>query len=130
VSKLFAFGANSSVDGLKKDQTGVFASFVKRCQSEYKQLSPSPEKWSQLMGGLRAMWRMEPNFTKQKLASLEVPTTISDGDHDEIIKLEHTKRMASEIPRAQLVIQHQVSHFAMLQNPSQFNKAVIDFLTA
>jgi pimeloyl-ACP methyl ester carboxylesterase len=130
VSKLFAFGANSSVNGLKKDQTGIFASFVKRCQTEYKQLSPAPEKWSQLVDGLRVMWRTEPNFTKQKLETLKVPTAISDGDHDEIIKLEHTKRMASEIPNAQLVIQHEVSHFAMLQNPSQFNKAVIDFLTA
>ena len=130
VSKLFAFGANSSVNGLKKDQTGIFASFVKRCQTEYKQLSPAPEKWSQLVDGLRVMWRTEPNFTKQKLETLKVPTAISDGDHDEIIKLEHTKRMASEIPNAQLVIQHEVSHFAMLQNPSQFNKAIIDFLTA
>ena len=128
VSKLFAFGANSTVDGLKRDQTGVFSSFVRRCKSEYRQLSPSPEKWSQLVAGLGGMWRTEPNFTKQKLGSLKVPTTISDGDHDEIIKLEHTKRIAGEIPRAQLAIQREVSHFAMLQNPTQFNKAVIDFL--
>ena len=103
---------------------------LRRCKSEYKQLSPFPEKWSQLVTGLGGMWRTEPNFTKQKLGSLKVPTTISDGDHDEIIKLEHTKRIAGEIPRAQLAIQHEVSHFAMLQNPTQFNKAVIDFLGA
>ena len=130
VSKLFAFGANSSVAGLKRDQTGVFASFVERCKAEYRQLSPSPGKWSQLVGGLRDMWRTQPDFTRQQLSSLKVATTISDGDHDEIIKSEHTKRIANEIPGAQLVIQHEVSHFAMLQNPGQFNKAVIDFLAA
>jgi pimeloyl-ACP methyl ester carboxylesterase len=130
VSKLFAFGANGTVDGLKRDQTGMVASFIKRCQSEYKQLSPTPEKWWQLVAGLRGMWRAEPNFTRQKLQSLKVPITISDGDHDEIIKLEHTKRIASEIPGARLEILQGVSHFAMLQNPAQFNKAVIDFLTA
>ena len=129
VSRLFAFGANSTGDGLKRDQTGIFASFAKRCKNEYKQLSPSPEKWPQLVSGLRAMWGAEPNFTNQKLETLKVPTTISDGDHDEIIKLEHTKRIATEIPHAQLAIQQGVSHFAMLQNPAQFNKAVIDFLT-
>ena len=128
VSKLFAFGANSSAAGLKRDRTGVFASFVARCQTEYRQLSPSPEKWSQLMGGLRGMWRTQPNFTKEQLRSLKVATAISDGDHDEIIKLDHTRMIASEIPGAQLVIQPGVSHFAMLQNPDQFNKAVIDFL--
>ena len=130
VSKLFAFGANSSTAGLKRDQTGVFASFVERCRTEYRQLSPSPEKWPQLMGGLRGMWRTQPHFTRQQLRSLRVATTISDGDHDEIIKFEHTRRIATEIPGARLVMQHEVSHFAMLQNPDQFNKAVIDFLAA
>jgi pimeloyl-ACP methyl ester carboxylesterase len=130
VSKLFAFGANSSAARLKRDQTGVFASFVARCQTEYRQLSPSPEKWSQLVGGLRGMWRTQPNFTKEQLRSLKVATAISDGDHDEIIKLEDTRRIASEIPSAQMMIQPGVSHFAMLQNPEQFNKAVIDFLAA
>ena len=130
VSKLFAFGANSSVDGLKKDtsRTRVFASFVARCKTEYAQLSPHPEKWSLLMDSLRVMWRSEPNFTKRRLASLNIPTTLSDGDHDEIIKSDHTKQIADEIPGARLVIQHEVSHFAMLQNPRQFNETVIDFL--
>jgi pimeloyl-ACP methyl ester carboxylesterase len=129
VSKLFAFGANTSVDGLKKDQTGVLATFVERSKIEYKQLSPSPEKWSQLLRGLRVMWHTEPNFTKQVLESLKVPTTVSDGDHDEIINLEHTKSMAREIPSAHLAIQREVSHFAMLQNPDQFNRAVLESLT-
>ena len=73
---------------------------------------------------------MEPNLTKQKLGSLNAPTTISDGEHDEIINLEHTKRIANEIPHAQFAVQRGVSHFAMLQNPTQFNKILNDFLTA
>jgi pimeloyl-ACP methyl ester carboxylesterase len=129
ISKLFAFGANSTIRGVTRDRTGIFASFVKRCESEYRQLSPYPEKWPQLVAGLHNMWRTEPNFTKQKLGSLTIPTIISDGDHDEIIGVEHTKRIASEIPRAQLGIQRGVSHFAMLQNPTQFNKTVIEFLS-
>jgi len=76
------------------------------------------------------MWGTEPNFTKQKLATVNVPIAISAGEHDEIIRREHTKQIAREIPGARLVIQPDVSHFAMLQNAPQFNKAMIEFLKA
>ena len=131
ISRLFAFGANSSLDGLKANgaRSGVFASYGRRCKAEYALLSPHPERWPQLVDGLRVMWRREPNFTEQNLAAVKVPTTISDGEYDEVIKRDHTERMARVIPSARLVILPEVSHFAMLQNPIQFNKSVIEFLT-
>jgi pimeloyl-ACP methyl ester carboxylesterase len=130
VSKLFAFGANSSRDGLKANgpRSGVFPTYADRCKAEYALLSPHPERWAQLLGGLRVMWRKEPNFTKQNLAAVKAATTISDGEYDEMIKRDHTERMARAIPGARLVILPKVSHFAMLQNPVQFNKSVIEFL--
>jgi pimeloyl-ACP methyl ester carboxylesterase len=132
VSRLFAFGANSSLDGLKANgaKSSVFVSYGRRCKAEYALLSPHPEKWPQLVDGLRVMWRREPNFTERNLAAVKVPTAISDGEYDEIIKRDHTERMARIIPSARLVILPEVSHFAMLQNPVQFNKSVIEFLTA
>jgi pimeloyl-ACP methyl ester carboxylesterase len=131
VSRLFAFGANSSLDGLKANgaRSPVFASFSARCRIEYAVLSSYPERWGQLVEGLRVMWRTEPNFTKQKLAAVNLPTTISDGEYDEIIKRDHTEMMAHAIRDARLVIQPGVSHFAMLQNPAQFNDALMEFLT-
>jgi pimeloyl-ACP methyl ester carboxylesterase len=75
------------------------------------------------------MWRSEPHFTKQQLAAIKVPITICDGEYDEIIKREHTKEIAAGINSARLVILTNVSHFAMLQNPVQFNQAIIEFLT-
>jgi pimeloyl-ACP methyl ester carboxylesterase len=36
--------------------------------------------------------------------------------------------MARAIPGARLVIQPNVSHFAMLQNPEQFNRTLAQFL--
>ena len=132
ISKLFAFGANSTLGGLKPNgaKSAVFAAYAARCKIEYAELSPHPEKWPQLMDGLRAMWRTEPNFTNEKLASINAPTMISDGEYDEIIKPEHTRYMATAIPGAQLAIEPNTSHFAMLQNPAQFNKILLDFLTA
>jgi pimeloyl-ACP methyl ester carboxylesterase len=132
VSSLFAFGGNSSLDGLKANgaRSPVFASFSARCRTEYAVLSSHPERWTQLVEGLRVMWRAEPNFTKQQLAAVNLPTTISDGEYDEIIKRDHTEMLAHAIRDARLVIQPGVSHFAMLQNPAQFNSVLIDFLTA
>ena len=117
VSKLFAFGANCCVGGLKKHgaKSPVFEAFVKRCAAEYAVMSPAPEKWPQLLSGLRRMWRSEPEFTEQMLAMIKTPTAICDGEYDEIIQREETERMSREIPNARLIIQPQVSHFAMLQ---------------
>ena len=130
VVKLFAFGANSTPDGLRPNgaRSPVFVAYAQRCQAEYRKLSPHPEKWPQLVDGLRAMWRSQPSFAKQKLAGIKTPTAVSDGEYDEIIKREHTEAMARQIPGARLVMLPRVSHFAMLQNAVQFNDALLDFL--
>ena len=51
-----------------------------------------------------------------------------DGDHDEAIKRPHTEYIAATIPGAGLLIQPNVSHFSFLQDPEQFNEAVLHFL--
>jgi pimeloyl-ACP methyl ester carboxylesterase len=132
VARLFAFGANASPDGMIGGgaRSRVFAAFAARCRAEYAKLSPHPERWPQLVDGLRPMWRSEPRFSARQMASVQAPTAIADGDHDEIIRREHTAFMSRQIPGARLVILPQVSHFAMLQDPGGFNRAVIEFLAA
>jgi pimeloyl-ACP methyl ester carboxylesterase len=75
------------------------------------------------------MWRSQPSFSKGKLAGITAPTAVSDGDYDEIIERRHTEAMSRQIPGARLVMLPRVSHFAMLQNPAQFNDALLAFLT-
>jgi pimeloyl-ACP methyl ester carboxylesterase len=130
ITKLFAFGANTSNSGLKKGGAGskVFSEYAARCKTEYANLSPRPDRWPQLNEGLRAMWRSEPNFTAQELGSIVTPTAISDGMYDEIIMPLHVKQIAKTIPRAKLIIQPEVGHFAMLQDPLQFNQVLLEFL--
>ena len=74
------------------------------------------------------MWADEPNYTAADLARIATPTAIVDGDHDEAIKRDHTEYLARSIPGAKLIILRDVSHFAMLQDPAQFNAATIGFL--
>jgi pimeloyl-ACP methyl ester carboxylesterase len=50
------------------------------------------------------------------------------GDHDEAIKREHTEYIAATIPHAGLLILPNTSHFAFLQDPRQFNFAILHFL--
>jgi pimeloyl-ACP methyl ester carboxylesterase len=131
VSRLFAFGANSTPDGLRPHgaRSPVFTAYAQRCQAEYPQLSPRPDKWTQLVDGLRAMWRSQPSFSREQFARITAPTAVADGEYDEIIKREHTVAMSGQIPGARLVMLPRVSHFAMLQDPAQFNAALLDFLT-
>lgn len=72
-------------------------------------------------------WEFE-NFTKEQLNSIKVPTWIVDADHDEGIKREDTEYMAAQIPNAGLLIQPDVSHFSLIQDPEQFNNDILHFL--
>jgi len=130
VSGLFAFGANTNLQGLIAGgaRTKVFQQFSERCSREYRVLSPRPEKWPTLNAGLSSMWRSQPTFTKAQLSSIRIPVAVADGEHDEIIKAEHTRKMAADIPGAQLVIMDKVSHFALLQDPPGFNAHLLQFV--
>jgi pimeloyl-ACP methyl ester carboxylesterase len=130
MSGLVAFGANTTLDGLKAGgaRTRVFQLFSSRCRAEYLSMSPHPERWPELQRGLGVMWRTQPTFSKQQLATIKMPVMVADGEYDEIIKPEHTRQIAASIQDARLSIMSEVSHFAMLQDPSQFNAVLGEFL--
>jgi pimeloyl-ACP methyl ester carboxylesterase len=132
VARLFSFGANSSLDGMKPggSRSALFTTYTSRCMREHAILSPHPEKWPQLVDGLRRMWRTQASFPQERLTALQMPVTVCDGEHDEIIRREHTERIAAAIPGAKLVLLPGVSHFAMVQNPEQFSQALLEFLDA
>ena len=130
VDKLFAFGANISPEGLKPNggKSHVFRLFADWCRKEYSLLSPHPERWQQLVDNLRPMWRKEPNFDWQMLRNITLPVAILYAEHDEIIKREHSERIADELSNSKFVLLPNVSHFALLQDSSRFNNEMIKFL--
>jgi pimeloyl-ACP methyl ester carboxylesterase len=131
VARVFAFGGNITPGGYKPNGSSapVFAAYVRRCRAEYAKLAPDPEQWPALLRAMGPMWRTDPGMARPLLAALRVPVTVADGEHDEIIKREHTEMMARLIPGASLRILPECSHFAMLQKPDDFNRAVIEFLS-
>ena len=74
------------------------------------------------------MWANQPHWTRDDLARITVPTWIVDADHDEAIERSNTELMADAIPKAGLLLQPEVSHFSMLQDPAQFTADVLRFL--
>jgi pimeloyl-ACP methyl ester carboxylesterase len=129
LSKLFAFAANSDPGGVKDvDQSPVFTAFIARARKEYQKLSPTPTQYDSFLAQITKMWQTQPHWTAADLAGIKVPTWIVDADHDEAIKRDNTLFMADNIPNSGLLIEPQVSHFAFLQDPEQFNAAVLHFL--
>jgi pimeloyl-ACP methyl ester carboxylesterase len=124
---LFAFGANTDTSGAIEggDKSPVIVAYLNRVGEEYKRLSKTPGQYDAFIAQIAPMWESEPQYTAAQLGTIRVPTTIADGQYDEIIKQSHDRYMASTIPGARLVILPNVSHFAMLQNPALFNSAVL-----
>jgi pimeloyl-ACP methyl ester carboxylesterase len=129
LSKLFAFAANSDPSGVKDvNQSPVFTAFIARAKTEYEKLSPTPTEYDAFLAQIIKMWETQPHWTADDLAGIKVPTWIVDADHDEAIKRDNTLFMADHIRSSGLLIEPQVSHFAFLQDPQQFNTDVLHFL--
>jgi pimeloyl-ACP methyl ester carboxylesterase len=110
------------------DNNPTFARFIARSGQDYARLSPTPADFAAFKAAIQHMWDTEPNYTAADLARIKTPVAIADGDHDEAIRREHTDYLAHAIPGASLVILPDASHFAMLQQPAEFNRAMLDFL--
>ena len=64
------------------------------------------------------------------LAQVSVPTLVITGAEDEMIPVEESRRIASGIRGAKLVIVPGAGHLANLEQPEAFNAALNGFLTA
>jgi pimeloyl-ACP methyl ester carboxylesterase len=130
IGKVFAFAANTVTSGVKDgvENNPTFAAYIERAGREYRTLSATPADYNAFVEQISRMWAEQPNWSDAQLKSIDTPVLIVDGDHDEAIKLEHTEAIAATIPHAGLLILPNVSHFAFLQDPRQFNFAILHFL--
>jgi pimeloyl-ACP methyl ester carboxylesterase len=130
VGKVFAFAANTVtsgvVEGVEKNPT--FAAYIDRAGHEYAEHSATPKEYDAFVDQISKMWADQPNWTDDQLKAIDTPIVVVDGDHDEAIKRPHTEYIGATIPRAGLLILPNASHFAFLQDPDQFNFAILHFL--
>jgi pimeloyl-ACP methyl ester carboxylesterase len=130
LTSLFAHAANSKVDGvnLAGMESETFVAYIEKAKEVYKKISPTPAEYDAFYAQISGMWESQPNWSDDDLKKITTPTAIVVGDHDEVIRREHTDYLAKTIPGATLVILKEASHFAMLQDPEGYNKAVRDFI--
>ncbi|MFV3370980.1 alpha/beta fold hydrolase [Pseudomonas sp. NY15435] len=130
VKKVVAFGANVDTNGVfsDADKKPAFSKFLTRAANEYQRLSPTPDGFEKLNDKLAKMYATQPDWTPKQLSTIEAPVLVIDGDHDEVIRPEHTKLIASSIKKSTLYFIPNTSHFAFIQAPYAFNKVMLDFL--
>jgi len=129
LSKLFAFAANIDPSGVSDaSHSAVVGEYIPRAGREYAALSPTPKEFKSFLTQITGMWSTQPHWTRADFARIKVPTWIVDADHDEMINHDQPRTMADWTPGAGLLIEPDVSHFAFLQDPAQFNRDVGYFL--
>jgi pimeloyl-ACP methyl ester carboxylesterase len=131
VGKVFAFAANTVTSGVKDgvEKNPTFAAYIERAGREYAAHSATPKDYDSFVDQISKMWAEQPNWSDAQLKAIDTPFLVVDGDHDEAIKREHTEYIAAMIPHAGLLILPNTSHFAFLQDPRQFNFAILHFLS-
>jgi pimeloyl-ACP methyl ester carboxylesterase len=145
LTALFAQAANASPDGLvvlsrPRSRLHSFLEDVKgrvvaiaenvgtRVAGWFRRSSTTLDHSLALQKEFSELWRTEPHYSQKQLASISVRAAIVIGDHDDVIRLDHTKYLARTIPGAQLIILHDVGHAAVLQDPVGYARAVLGFV--
>ncbi|MGE3871545.1 MAG: alpha/beta fold hydrolase [Parvibaculaceae bacterium] len=129
VAGVFFFGCNMDPGGAREFvPTPVIDRCFDRHAKDYARLSATPDRFDSFVAAVSLMMKTEPDYSARDLARIRVPVAIVHSEHDEFIKPEHAEYLARSIPHARLVRLAGVSHFAPLQRPEHFNKAILDFL--
>ena len=129
IAGVFYFACNMDPSGAKEF---IMTPIIQRCFNrhvkDYAHLSATPDKFDEFSEAVGLMQRTQPNYSAEDLAQIGVPVAIIHSEHDEFIKREHAEYLAGSIPGAEFIYLPGVSHFAPLQKPEQFNRAMLAFL--
>ncbi|PRH88552.1 alpha/beta hydrolase [Labrys okinawensis] len=126
---VFFFACNMDPSGTKEmEPSQALDRCFARHRHDYAALSATPDSFEPFVAAVSEMMASQPNYSANDLAAIDVPVEIVLGEHDEFIRPEHAAYLARTIPGARLTILPGVSHFAPLQRPALFNRAVLDFL--
>ena len=128
VAGVLYFGCNMDDSGTKEF---VYTDTIGRCLSRHKKdyaaLSATPEGFDVFFEAVGLMQGTQPNYTAADLRRIGVPVTVVQAQHDEFIKPEHAQYLARMLPDAELIGLPDVSHFAPLQRPEEFNRVMLGF---
>jgi len=91
----------------------------------YKKVAPDPTYWPKIYAKVgNIQWR---GFSKEELAAIKAPMLIIQGDRD-FVRLEHSVETVKLIPRAELAVVPDASHFALSSEPERVIPVIKRFL--
>jgi len=122
VGKLIVMGAN-----LNPTEDAVEKSMLTQLKKDFKMLQQKPDTESKQLARLLYMLSTEPNIKVEELHNIHSRVLVLAGEKD-VIKAKHTKLIADNINKSQLIIFKKETHMMPEENASLFNKTVIDFL--
>jgi pimeloyl-ACP methyl ester carboxylesterase len=94
-------------------------------RESYKKVAPDPNYWPKIYEKVGSIqWT---GFSKKELASIKAPMLIIQGDHD-FVRLEHSVETVKLIPRAELAVIPDASHFALSSEQERVIPIVRHFL--
>jgi pimeloyl-ACP methyl ester carboxylesterase len=122
VGKLIVMGAN-----LNPTENAVEKSILNQLKKDLKMLRQKDDAESKQMFRLLFMLSTEPNINVDDLHKIASKTLVLAGEKD-VIKAEHTKLIADNIGKSQLIIFKKETHMIPNENASLFNQTVLNFL--
>lgn len=123
VNKLAIIGAN-----LFSSNEAVTDTMLKEVKAGLERLKTRTDDYSKMETRLFTLLLTEPHITFDQLKTIRSPVLVMAGEHD-VIKESHTHDIAAAIPQSQLLIFKGLSHTAPVEDPKQFNNAVLQFMT-
>jgi pimeloyl-ACP methyl ester carboxylesterase len=129
IAGVFFFACNMDPSGVNPiEASPTLNRCFARHAKDYALLSATPEHFKDFVEDVGLMQRTQPNYSAHDLAEINVPVVIVQSEHEEFIKREHAEYLARSIPGAEFIVLNDVSHFAPLQRPEQFNTALLAFV--
>lgn len=94
-------------------------------KENYKKVAPDPNYWPKLWAKVVGLqWA---GFTPEELGSLQVPILIALGDHD-FVRFDHAIKVFHAIPKAELAVIPNASHFVLFSEQEKVIPTVVHFL--
>ena len=130
IARVFFFACNMDPSGTKEIAwpNPVIDRCLSRHRKDYARLSATPDQFDDFFAAIGVMMKTEPNYTAAQLARIPVPVCFAISERDEFIRLEHMQYLANTVPGARLRLLNDVTHFALLQRPDEFNSVLQSFL--
>ncbi len=126
VRKIAAFGANLTPDANALYSSAAQEQAVKRAE-EMIHKKDTTQNWV-LIRELNNLMLTQPQISIHDLKKIKCPVLVLSSDRD-VIREEHTLLIYRSIPKANLCIFPNETHWITRENPALFNATVAKFLT-